>query len=218
MASKGHWKSFHVICSFVDLQLQGVGFINAIWVVIHGSMGFCSKEASTGNILGGAATCSEGFVICFLKVPLACLGSMSAAVQTNSLGNSQKTVYKTFGTSGRPTHYIHYRQLISDILHISEAAAGNVKYSWSIKYLLLLHESSRINHSVLLLYNIARFIGQVVIILLLVGDSVWAGRLGCGKQQASEAWPHHCLCYTNFNFHGRRGRSRKKLTKMIVFF
>ena len=31
-------------------------------------------------ILGGAATCSEGFVICFLKVPLACLGSMAAAV------------------------------------------------------------------------------------------------------------------------------------------
>ena len=32
------------------------------------------------NILGEVATCSEGFVICFLKVPLACLGSMAAAV------------------------------------------------------------------------------------------------------------------------------------------
>ena len=31
-------------------------------------------------ILGGAATCSEGFVIYSLKVPLACLGSMAAAV------------------------------------------------------------------------------------------------------------------------------------------
>ena len=31
-------------------------------------------------ILGGAATCSEGFVICFLIVPLACLSSMAAAV------------------------------------------------------------------------------------------------------------------------------------------
>ena len=56
-------------------------------------------------ILGGAATCSEGFVVCFLKVPLACLGSMAAAVQPNSPGNSQKTVNKTFGTSGRPTQY-----------------------------------------------------------------------------------------------------------------
>ena len=46
-------------------------------------------------VLGGAATCSEGFVIYFLKVPLACLGSlgsMAAAVQPNSLGNSQKKV------------------------------------------------------------------------------------------------------------------------------
>ena len=55
--------------------------------------------------MGGAATCSEGFVICFLKVPLAFLGSMAAAVPANSLGNSQKTFYKTFGTSGRPTRY-----------------------------------------------------------------------------------------------------------------
>ena len=37
-------------------------------------------------ILGGAATCYGGFVICFLKVPLVCLGSMGAAVQPNSLG------------------------------------------------------------------------------------------------------------------------------------
>ena len=36
--------------------------------------------------MGGAATCSEGFVACFLKVPLACLGSMAAALQPNSLG------------------------------------------------------------------------------------------------------------------------------------
>ena len=32
---------------------------------------------------GGAATCSEGFATYFLKVPLACLGSMAAAVQLN---------------------------------------------------------------------------------------------------------------------------------------
>ena len=31
------------------------------------------------TLQSGAATCSEGFVKCFLKVPLACLGSMAAA-------------------------------------------------------------------------------------------------------------------------------------------
>ena len=41
-------------------------------------------------VLGGAATCSKGFVICFLKVPLACLGSMSVTVQPNSLGTLRK--------------------------------------------------------------------------------------------------------------------------------
>ena len=50
----------------------------------------------------GTATCSKGFVISFLKVPLACLGSMAAAVQPNGLWNSQKTFYKTFLTSCRP--------------------------------------------------------------------------------------------------------------------
>ena len=53
----------------------------------------------------GEATCSKGFVIGFLKVPLACLGSMAAAGQPNGLWNSQIFVYKTFGTSGRPTRY-----------------------------------------------------------------------------------------------------------------
>ena len=41
---------------------------------------------SPHGILGGAATCSEGFVICFLKVSLACLGSMAAAVQPTARG------------------------------------------------------------------------------------------------------------------------------------
>ena len=53
-------------------------------------------------LLGGAATGSEGFVTYFLKVPLACLGSMAAAVQPSGMGNSQKTFYKTFLTSYRP--------------------------------------------------------------------------------------------------------------------
>ena len=41
-------------------------------------------------VLGGAATCSEGFVICFPKVPLACLFSMAATGQPNSLGTLRK--------------------------------------------------------------------------------------------------------------------------------
>ena len=53
-----------------------------------------------------AATWSEGFVKCFLKVQLACLGSMAAVVQTNGLCNSYKTLYKTFGTSCRPRLYL----------------------------------------------------------------------------------------------------------------
>ena len=39
---------------------------------------------------------NPGFVICFLKVPLAFLGSTAAAVQPNGLWNSQKTFCKTF--------------------------------------------------------------------------------------------------------------------------
>ena len=41
-----------------------------------------------------AATCRKGFVMCFLKVPLACLGSMTAAVQPYSLWNSQTHITK----------------------------------------------------------------------------------------------------------------------------
>ena len=46
------------------------------------------------DILVGAATCSEGFVICFLKVSLACLGSMAAAVQPKAWGTLRKQFTK----------------------------------------------------------------------------------------------------------------------------
>ena len=49
-----------------------------------------SNNVPTKSVLGGAATCSEGFVTCFLKVPLACLGGMEAAVEPNSLGSLRK--------------------------------------------------------------------------------------------------------------------------------
>ena len=56
-------------------------------------------RSSTGmgranNIHCGAATCSEGFLICFLKLSLAGLGSMADAVQPNSLGTLRKHVTK----------------------------------------------------------------------------------------------------------------------------
>ena len=47
---------------------------------------------SYGTIQSGAATCEKGFVICFHKVPLICLGSMAAAVQPNGLWNSQGNI------------------------------------------------------------------------------------------------------------------------------
>ena len=58
-------------------------------------------------IPGGAATCSEGCVVNFLKVPLACWGSSVAAVQPNSLGNSQKTSYKT-SRNKWPPHLVEF--------------------------------------------------------------------------------------------------------------
>ena len=44
------------------------------------------------SVQSGAATCSEGFVICFLKVHLACLCSMTAAVQPNCLWNPSENI------------------------------------------------------------------------------------------------------------------------------
>ena len=60
-------------------------------------------------ILGGAATCFDGFVICFLKVPLACLGSIAAAVQPNSLGTLRKHFIKP--SEQLPSHLIGWIRL-----------------------------------------------------------------------------------------------------------
>ena len=45
-------------------------------------------------VLGGAATCSKGFVTCFVKVPLACLGSLGATVQPTAWGTLRKQFKK----------------------------------------------------------------------------------------------------------------------------
>ena len=55
------------------------------------------------SIPGGAATYSEGFVYFFLRVPQAVGLNCSCHDAQASKGNFNKTYYKTFGTSGRPT-------------------------------------------------------------------------------------------------------------------
>ena len=60
-------------------------------------------------ILGGAATCSEGFVICFLKVPFACLGSMAAAV---AWGTFRKHFTKPSEQVAAPPSIYHSTPLI----------------------------------------------------------------------------------------------------------
>ena len=65
---------------------------------------YCLARASEADtILGGAAICFEGFLTCFLKVPLACLGSMVAAVQLNSLGTLGKHFTKPSEQVAAPT-------------------------------------------------------------------------------------------------------------------
>ena len=78
---------------------------------IQGHPGYVANSLSPYT--GWVGHLFRRFCDMFLKVPFACLGSMAAAVavQPNGLGNSQKTVYKTFRTSGRPTQYINYARL-----------------------------------------------------------------------------------------------------------
>ena len=63
---------------------------------------------SYGTIQSGAATCEKGFVICFHKVPLICLGSMAAAVawqlqySPTACGTLGEKYYKTLFTSYYP--------------------------------------------------------------------------------------------------------------------
>ena len=42
------------------------------------------------TVLGGAATCSEGFVLCFLKVLLACLGQHGSCSIAQQPGKKEK--------------------------------------------------------------------------------------------------------------------------------
>ena len=74
-------KPYHLVCPSEGLSLT------KLWLILNYEL--------RCDVPGGAAICSEGFVVNVLKVPLACWGSMSAAVQPNSLGNSKKTFYKT---------------------------------------------------------------------------------------------------------------------------
>ena len=53
-------------------------------------------------VLGGAATCSEGFVYFFLRVTQAVGLYCSCHAAQASKGNFKKACYETFGTSGHP--------------------------------------------------------------------------------------------------------------------
>ena len=58
-----------------------------------------TQTAEVSELQAGASGWEKDFVKCFLKVPLACLGSTAAAVQPNGLWNSKKTFYNTFFTA-----------------------------------------------------------------------------------------------------------------------
>ena len=64
------------------------------------------------KIQSGAATCSEGFVTCFLRVQQAIWLYCSCDAAQERKDNFQKTYYKTFGTNCRKRLYIseHYLQ------------------------------------------------------------------------------------------------------------
>ena len=55
-----------------------------------------------GLAQSGASGCEKGFVKCFLRVPLACLGSMATAVEPNSLGTLRKMLTKPFTQPDAP--------------------------------------------------------------------------------------------------------------------
>ena len=104
------------------------------------SLGFEDCRIAT-HLVGGAATCSEGFVISFLKVSLACLGCMTAAVQPSGLGNSQKFVYKTFRTSGRPTRYLIINYIVVTSMHSLPIRTTGQLFLHSWRHLFGLHRS-----------------------------------------------------------------------------
>ena len=58
------------------------------------------------HIQSGEAICQKGFVMCFRRVPFACMGSVAAAVQHIGLCKAEETFYKTLGISCRPRLYM----------------------------------------------------------------------------------------------------------------
>ena len=81
-------------------------------------------------LLGGAATCSEGFVICFLKVPLASLSSMAAAVQPNSLGTLSKHFTKPSEQVAAPPSMYHVTHLTDgSTMHRMSMAKKGIEFA-----------------------------------------------------------------------------------------
>ena len=66
---------------------------------------FVRQVYPLSHLLGEAATCSEGFVICFLKSSPCLLGQRGSCRTGQQPGELSEKVNKTFETSGRPTRY-----------------------------------------------------------------------------------------------------------------
>ena len=81
-----------------EVRVQGRDLVTRRPLRMRNGVGFVVIELQSG-----AAGCVKGFETCFLEVPLACLGSMAAAVQPSCPWNPQKTCYITFSMTCCPT-------------------------------------------------------------------------------------------------------------------
>ena len=80
---------------FKKILVEYIGFM-PLYKILKGRQDVSSYGNDWRDTLYRVIHHGKGFVKCFRKVPLACLGSMAATVQPNGLGNSQKTFYITF--------------------------------------------------------------------------------------------------------------------------
>ena len=84
-----------------------------------------------GVLYGGGETYeNEGFVICFLKVSLACLGTMAAAVQPNSLGTFRKHFIKPLEQVAAPPSR-SLSVLSTSMRKTREYSISGLKSSWT---------------------------------------------------------------------------------------
>ena len=76
------------------------------------------------QIQSGSATCSEGFVQCFIRVTQAISLYYSCHAAQASKLNFQKTFYKTFGSSCRPDCILSKSLPCIDLAHLRDKFPG----------------------------------------------------------------------------------------------